>query len=78
MYINLFGWYGTFAIVGAYALVSFGILSSTAILYQVLNLTGSVGILLSSITKKDYQPAVLNIVWTIIAGIAIVRIIFIH
>lgn len=68
------GWYGTVAIVLAYALSSFGVVSAQNIWYQILNGTGAVGIVYISFKKKAYQPGVLNIVWTAIAGIAIIRI----
>ncbi|MFH1400393.1 MAG: hypothetical protein ABIH41_02640 [Nanoarchaeota archaeon] len=67
------GWYGTVAIVGAYALLSFGVFGAESMLYQVLNATGALGIVYISLKKKAYQPGVLNIIWTIIAIIAIVR-----
>jgi len=71
--IELFGWYGTIAIVLAYFLVSFSFLSVNNIWYQVLNVTGSLGIVTDAFYKKDYQPGVLNIIWIIIAVVAIVR-----
>jgi len=71
--IELFGWYGTVAIVLAYILVSFSVLNATNIWYQILNGTGALGIVLVSFHKRNYQPGVLNIIWTIIAIIAIVR-----
>ncbi len=70
---QVIGWYGTIAIVGAYALTSFGYLSSENIWYQILNGTGAIGIVIISLNKKAYQPAVLNIIWTIIAVIAIIK-----
>jgi hypothetical protein len=72
--VELFGWYGTMAIVGAYALSSFGYLSSINIWYQLLNLTGALGIVAVSFYKKAYQPGVLNVIWTIIALISIIKI----
>lgn len=74
--IEIIGWYGTVAIVGAYALSSFNIISSQAALYQFLNVTGAMGIVAVSLRKKVYQPAVLNIIWTIIGAVALLRIIF--
>ena len=71
--IELFGWYGTVAILLAYFLVSFSFLEVTNIWYQVLNITGSLGIVFDAFYKKDYQPGVLNIVWMVIAAIALVR-----
>ncbi|MDO8570826.1 MAG: hypothetical protein Q7R97_04550 [Candidatus Daviesbacteria bacterium] len=70
------GWYGTVAIVMAFALSSFSLIKPTDLIYQFLNLTGAVGIVLVSLSKKAYQPAVLNIIWTFIALIAIIKIFF--
>ncbi len=74
--IEILGWYGMVAIVGAFALNSFNIMSSDTLLYQLLNMTGAIGLLFESFSKKAYQPGVLNIIWTVIAFIAIVRILF--
>ena len=71
---EIIGWYGTVAIIGAYALSSFGILTPDNLIYQLLNLTGAIGIVVISLRKKVYQPAALNIIWTIIALIAIIQI----
>jgi hypothetical protein len=75
-FIELFGWYGMLAIVLAYALISFSVLQPTNIVYQVLNGTGAFGIVLVSFYKRAYQPGVLNILWTLIALVAIARILF--
>ncbi|MFA6432708.1 MAG: hypothetical protein WCV82_02725 [Candidatus Paceibacterota bacterium] len=72
--IEIFGWYGTCAIMLAYALVSFSVVTSDSVSYQILNLTGALGIVTVSFHKKDYQPGVLNIVWFVVALIAIVNI----
>lgn len=73
-FIELFGWYGTVAIVSAYALVSFSVLQPTDITYQILNGTGALGIVSVSFHNQAYQPGVLNIIWTLIALIAIFKI----
>ena len=66
------GWYGTIAILLAYALVSFGVIDAHSLLYQILNITGAGGIAYVSFLKRAYQPAVLNVVWAIIAVVAII------
>ncbi|MEK7477742.1 MAG: hypothetical protein AAB645_00025 [Patescibacteria group bacterium] len=66
------GWYGMIAIVLAYCLNSFGLILSSSFTYQILNLTGAIGIVVVSLLKKAYQPAVLNIIWSVIAFIAII------
>ena len=71
---EIIGWYGTIAIVTAFGLVSFEILQPGNLIYQILNGTGALGIVYISFKKKAYQPGVLNIIWAIIAGIAIVKV----
>ncbi|MDP2703765.1 MAG: hypothetical protein Q8P01_00870 [bacterium] len=75
-FIEIFGWYGTGAIVLAYALVSFSVLQPTDIIYQLLNVTGALGIGAISFYKRAYQPGVLNVIWTLIALVAILKILF--
>ncbi len=74
--IEAFGWYGTVAIVVAYALVSFSYLQPSDLSFQLLNATGALGIVAVSFYKKAYQPGVLNVIWTVIALVAIAGIVF--
>lgn len=67
------GWYGTAAIVSAYALVSFDVISSDSFVFQLLNLTGAVGIIVISIVDRVKQTIVLNAFWALIAVIALAR-----
>lgn len=71
---EIIGWYGAFAIVLAYALVSNSYISSTGYIFQLLNLTGAFGIIWISYRKKVYQSVALNIIWAIIATVAIIKI----
>ena len=70
-YDALIGWYGTVTIVLAYFLVSFNVLNSSSLAYQLLNLTGSLGIVYITFKDKSKQAMVLNIIWAIIALVAI-------
>lgn len=72
--ISIYGWYGTIAIILAYTLISFSVIKSQDITYQLLNGTGALGIVLEAYTKKDYQATVLNILWTIVALLSIIKI----
>jgi hypothetical protein len=71
--ISIVGWYGVIAIVGAYVLVSLGAVAAKSLTYQILNLTGAIGIVIEAATKKDRQPVVLNVVWALVAFVAIVQ-----
>lgn len=75
-YLEIIGWYGVTAIIIAYALNSFSVLDSSSWIYQILNLSGAICIIFHSISKKDYQPAVLNIIWSIIAIFALLKVFF--
>jgi hypothetical protein len=68
------GWYGAVAILAAYALVSFNIISGNGLIFQLLNLTGAIGIIAIASYKKVRQSIVLNIFWGIVAIVAIIRI----
>jgi hypothetical protein len=70
------GWYGAVALLLAFALVSFSIVSADQLSYQLLNITGAVGIVIVSLSRKAYPPALLNAVWAAIAAVAIFTIIF--
>lgn len=69
--IEAFGWYGVLAMLGAYALLNFGMLPYTSIWYQLLNFTAALGIIVVSVYKQAYQPAALNFAWLAIAAIGI-------
>jgi hypothetical protein len=71
--IGWIGWYGVVATVAAYALVSFGVLSPASLSYQGLNLTGALGVTAETWARRDYQPFWLNLVWALIAALAIVN-----
>jgi hypothetical protein len=72
---NYFGWYGVLAILLAYLLVSFNVVTAKSLGYQVLNLSGALGIVAEAWSKKDAQPALLNGVWATIAVVAIIRLV---
>ena len=72
--VEWIGWYGAAAILLAYALNSFQVIDSGSLPYQILNLSGAIGIITISLAKGAKQPAVLNIVWAFIALVAITKI----
>lgn len=74
LFAEIAGWYGIVAILAAYSLVSFNVISGDSIVFQLLNLTGAIGVLIISTYKKVVQSVVLNIFWAAVAIIAIVRI----
>ncbi len=74
-FVEALGWLGVSCIVSAYALTTTGVISN-GLLYQSLNLIGAIGIIVSSLDNKNYQPIVLNLIWAVIAVIGIVSLWF--
>jgi hypothetical protein len=72
---EIIGWYGALAILIAYALISFDFIIADSYIYQVLNATGSLGIIHISYIKKVHQSVVLNVMWLLIAFVAIIRLV---
>lgn len=67
------GWVGVVAILLAYSLLNFGILSSSNPTYLGLNFIGAIAIAYEAWSKRDQQPMVLNIIWAVIALLALIR-----
>jgi O-antigen ligase len=65
-------WIGISLILVAYAMNMFGVLDTKNTIYLLMNILGSLGVVYVSFKKKDYQPGVLNIVWAVVAIIALV------
>lgn len=73
-YTEAAGWYGMLAILGAYALVSFNLVQSDSLAFQLLNLTGAVGLIVVAASKGVTQSVILNIFWGAVALIALFNI----
>lgn len=70
---ELCGWYGMFAMITAYFLVSFGWLDGQGLIFQLINLTGGIGLLIVAASKGVTQSVILNFFWAIIGIVAIAR-----
>jgi hypothetical protein len=71
--LQLIGWLGAILILGAYFLVSFNFIYTNSLLFQGMNILGSLGIVIETFSKKDYQPMALNVAWILIAAVALVK-----
>lgn len=65
-------WIGVLMILSAYILNVFGVIGARETIYLVLNIVGSVFIVFHAFHKRDYQPAILNIVWALVALVNLV------
>jgi len=73
-FIDILGWIGAIEVIIAYVLVSSGKMTGESIIYQLLNLTGAVLLIVQTLYKQAYPSAFVNIIWTIIAAYSIVKI----
>ena len=71
--VNDIGWVGVALILLAYLLNSLGTISASDTRYLLLNIAGSVCVGYEAFKKKDRQPVALNIVWALIAVVALIR-----
>jgi hypothetical protein len=72
--IDLLGWVGSLAVVAAYALNSYQKIKSDSLSFQALNLFGSALLIINSVYKGVYPFTFINMVWAVIAVVAIIRI----
>jgi phosphoglycerol transferase MdoB-like AlkP superfamily enzyme len=75
IYIDIFGWIGSAAVITAYALISLDKLGSRSRAYQGLNLAGSLGLIVNTAYYRAYPSTFVNVVWLLIAAVALVRIV---
>lgn len=73
---QIVGWYGAGAIILGFLLVSFEVIKPNLLTYQLLNLTGALGLLILGIDRHVRQSVVVNFFWITIALLAIVRLLF--
>lgn len=69
--VDTAGWLGAAALLLAYALVSAGRLSGRSTRFQLLNLGGSVGLLLNGVWHGAWPSAALNAVWLVVGAAAL-------
>ncbi len=67
------GWVGAALILGAYLLLSMGKVSGQSALYQGMNVAGAAGFIVNGWWHGALPSAVLNVIWMMIGGVALWR-----
>ena len=62
-FTDISGWYGMIALISAYGLASYGVFSAQSLEFQLLNITGSIGMMIVALSKGVTQAVILNIIW---------------
>lgn len=76
LFIDILGWTGSIAILIAYGLNSYQKLKSTSLVFYLLNLAGGIFLIIYTIDKEAFASAFVNIIWVIIAMLAIYKFYF--
>lgn len=74
MLLTAIGMVGVVLVIAAYALLSSGRLRADEVRYQIINITGTVGILLSLITQWNLASFIANTAWLLIGFVGLTRI----
>ncbi|MEJ0032107.1 MAG: hypothetical protein WDO15_17795 [Bacteroidota bacterium] len=74
-FIDIIGWIGAVEVIAAYALNSNGTLTASSAVFQLLNLTGAIFLIANTWYNKAYPSMVINIIWTVIAIAALIKMI---
>jgi hypothetical protein len=74
IFIEIIGWIGAVEVIIAYAFNSNGRLKSDSVVFQMLNLTGALFLIVNTWYNESYPSMVINVIWTAIAIGALVRI----
>ncbi len=72
--IDIIGWIGSIEVILAYGLISYHKITAKSLIYQVLNLTGGAFLIINTVYYGAYPSTAINVVWLVIATIAIVNI----
>jgi formate hydrogenlyase subunit 3/multisubunit Na+/H+ antiporter MnhD subunit len=65
--VQAIGWIGAVMVVGAYLLLTTKKIRSGSRAYQLLNLFGSIGVLVNALAYGAFPSVAINVVWFVIA-----------
>jgi hypothetical protein len=71
--VEIIGWIGSIEILLAYGLNSYQRIKSNSLAFSLLNLTGGLFLMVYTIYKEAFANTFVNLVWVIIAVIALGR-----
>lgn len=70
---DIIGWIGSIEILAAFGLNSFQKIKSNSLVFQLLNLTGGIFLIINSIAHEAYPFTFINSVWVVISIIALIK-----
>lgn len=66
-WVDLLGWIGSIEVILAYFLISNQKLTGRSTVFQMLNLTGALFLILNTVYYQAYPSTFINVVWVFIA-----------
>lgn len=72
--IEILGWIGSAAVLVAYGMNSIQKLKSDSMIFYLLNLFGGLFLIVYTVYKAAYASTFINVVWVIIAVIAMIKV----
>ena len=76
--IDILGWLGALILVAAYVLVSYGSASGRSSIYQILNVIGSVLLVVNTAWHHAWPSSAVNVLWVAIGIGALIRGLTLH
>jgi hypothetical protein len=73
--LEILGWSGGVLLIVAYGLNSYNVIPSQSVSYQGINFIGSIMLAYYTYKKKAFPNVALNLIWAVIALIAILSIV---
>ncbi|WP_327086187.1 hypothetical protein OIE66_28095 [Nonomuraea sp. NBC_01738] len=71
--LDAIGWLGAALLLYGYAMVSSSRMSGDGLAYQLINLTGSVTLMINSAYNDAWPSAGLNLIWAAIGVVALIK-----
>lgn len=74
LFVDIIGWVGSIEVIAAYGLNSYQRIRSDSFIFQFLNLTGAIFLIVNTIYYGAYPSTFINIIWVVIAVPALFKI----
>ncbi len=74
LFVDILGWAGAVALLVAYALISRGHFLGHSVRYQILNVFGSLGLIVNTAYYRAYPSTFVNVVWIGIGAYTLYRV----
>lgn len=71
IWVDVLGWMGALLLLGAYALISFKKIEGNSLIFQLMNIFGSVFLVVNTYYYGAWPSTLVNLIWILIAMSAI-------